>query len=112
MSRNTQVIVYVEKLNNRGVVVIVGDVVAPTDGEESVGNEVVVVIVSEYGGSDTESNEGSSESGSKNDNEDAPFEDREDERAIAIDDDFDNEDEPLFNLILKKKGKKRFSFFI
>ena len=43
LSRNTQVIVYVEKLNNRGVVVIVGDVVAPTDGEESVGNEVVVV---------------------------------------------------------------------
>ena len=88
-SHKTQVKVYVKKLNGGEVVVIVGDVVAPGNGNEG------VVTISESDGSDFES-------GSKNDNEDTLFEDSEEERAVAVDDDFDSEEEPLVNLTLKK----------
>ena len=60
-----------KKLNGGEVVVIVGDVVAPGNGNEG------VVTISESDGSDFES-------GSKNDNEDTLFEDSEEERAVAV----------------------------
>ena len=61
-----KVLVYVEKINDGGVVFSKGDVVALDDGDEVVGVEVVV---SEFDSSDTESNESGSESGFDNDNE-------------------------------------------
>ncbi|KAG4950031.1 hypothetical protein JHK86_043270 [Glycine max] len=65
LSNNIEVLVHVEKINDGGVVVSKGDVVALDDGDEDVGVEVVG---SESDSSDTKSNEGDSESGSENDN--------------------------------------------
>ena len=98
----------VEKINDGGIVVSKDDVVALDDEDEGVGNEVVrvEVVVSKSDSSDTEFNEGGSESGSENDNEGIVFKDSEEERAIEGNDGFDNEDEPLVNLISKKKCRK------
>ncbi|KAL5142505.1 Protein COFACTOR ASSEMBLY OF COMPLEX C SUBUNIT B CCB2, chloroplastic [Glycine soja] len=83
LSNNNEVKVYFKKNNDRGVVVTEGDVVALDDEDE-----------------------GGSESGSENDNEGIVFKDSEEERAIEGNDGFDNEDEPLVNLISKKKCRK------
>ena len=98
-----KVLVYVEKINDGGVVFSKGDVVALDDGDEVVGVEVVV---SEFDSSDTESNESGSESGFDNDNEGVVFEDSEEEREIRVNDGFDSEDECLVNLVSKKKCRK------
>ena len=81
LSNNTEVLFYVEKINDGRVVVSKGDVVALDDGDEVVGVEVVV---SEFDSSDTESNESGSESGFDNDNEGVVFEDSEEEREIRV----------------------------
>jgi len=108
LSNNTEVLIYVEKINDGRVVVSKGDVVALDGGDEGVGNEVVGVqaVVNESDSSDTESSEGGSKSGSKNDNECVIFEDSEEERATGVNDGFDSEDESLVNLISKKKCRK------
>ena len=73
------------------------------------GNEVVrvEVVVSKSDSSDTEFNEGGSESGSENDNEGVVFEDSEEERATGVNDGFDSKDEHLVNLISKKKNANK-----
>ncbi|KAG5048851.1 hypothetical protein JHK85_009954 [Glycine max] len=108
LSNNTEVLVYVEKINDGRVAVSKGDVVALDGGDEGVGNEVVGVqaVVNESDSSDTESNEGGSKSGSNNDNECVIFEDSEEERATGVNDGFDSEHESLVNLISKKKCRK------
>ncbi|KAG5013032.1 hypothetical protein JHK86_025293 [Glycine max] len=83
LSNNNEVKFYFKKNNDRGVVATEGDVVALDDEDE-----------------------GGSESGSENDNEGIVFKDSEEERAIEGNDGFDNEDEPLVNLISKKKCRK------
>lgn len=55
------------------------------------------------GVTDSDSDKGSIESDSDGDNGSVLFKDSEDERGVAIDDGFDN-DEPLVYLILRKKG--------
>ena len=97
LSNNIEVLVHVEKINDGGVVVSKGDVVALDDGDEDVGVEVVG---SESDSSDTKSNEGDSESGSENDNKGVVFEDSEEKKKNNwVNDDFDSEDEHLVNLI-------------
>ena len=90
LSNNTEVLVYVEKTNDGGIVVSKDDVVALDDEDEGVGNEVVrvEVVVSKSDSSDTEFNEGGSESGSENDNEGVVFEDSEEERATRVNNGF------------------------
>ena len=75
LSNNTEVLFYVEKINDGRVVVSKGDVVALDDGDEGVGNEVVGVeaVVNEFDSSDTESNKGGSKSVSENDNESVEY---------------------------------------
>lgn len=109
LSNNTEVLVYVEKINDGGIVVSKDDVVALDDEDEGVGNEVVrvEVVVSKSDSSDTEFNEGGSESGSENDNEGVVFEDSEEERATGVNDGFDSKDEHLVNLISKKKNANK-----
>ena len=60
LSNNTEVLFYVEKINDGRVVVSKGDVVALDDGDEGVGNEVVGVeaVVNEFDSSDTKFDEG------------------------------------------------------
>jgi len=90
LSNNTEVLVYVEKINDGRVIVSKGDVVALDDTDKGVGNEFIGVeaIVSEFDSSDTESNEGGSESGYENDNEGVVFEDSEEERATRVNNGF------------------------
>ncbi|KAG5051973.1 hypothetical protein JHK87_004171 [Glycine soja] len=75
-----------------GVIVSKGDVVALDDTDKGVGNEFIGVeaIVSEFDSSDTESNEGGSESGYENDNEGVVFEDSEEERATREMDNYES----------------------
>ena len=68
LSTNTEVLVYVDKINDGGAIVSKGDVVGLDDGNEGVGNEVVGVKVAA-----SESNEGGFQSGCENDNEGVVF---------------------------------------
>ncbi|KAL5134453.1 hypothetical protein HKD37_03G007611 [Glycine soja] len=94
LSTNTEVLVYVDKINDGGAIVSKGDVVGLDDGNEGVGNEVVGVKVAA-----SESNEGGFQSGCENDNEE--------ERTFGVNDGFDSEDGDLVNLILKEKKTEK-----